>query len=130
MFSSLDRIDIVLRGKDGRDEYVQTDHRAAEEIEEERELSAVFALTRVLNAKRNVAEGLPEPVVQYVMQHRPPDFLVPVIQAAGGIILFGPHTDLDAHAAAREAGLGPMRARSALVAGLPDDVMRPPARAG
>ena len=46
------------------------------------------------------------------------------------IILFGPHTDLDAHAAAREAGLGPMRARSALVAGLPDDVMRPPARAG
>lgn len=27
-------------------------------------------------------------------------------------IVFGPHTDLEAHAAAREAGLGPMRARS------------------
>jgi hypothetical protein len=35
------------------------------------------------------------------------------------IILFGPHTDLAAHAAAREAGLGPMRARSALFAALP-----------
>lgn len=31
------------------------------------------------------------------------------------IVLFGPHTDLDAHRAAREAGLGPMIARSRLV---------------
>lgn len=30
------------------------------------------------------------------------------------VILFGPHTDLEAHAAAREAGLGPMWARSQL----------------
>jgi hypothetical protein len=35
------------------------------------------------------------------------------------LILFGPHTDLEAHAAAREAGLGPMWARSKLVADLP-----------
>lgn len=35
------------------------------------------------------------------------------------VILFGPHTDLDAHAAAREAGLGPMWARSRLMAQLP-----------
>jgi hypothetical protein len=28
------------------------------------------------------------------------------------VILFGPHTDLEAHAAARSAGLGPMLARS------------------
>jgi hypothetical protein len=34
---------------------------------------------------------------------------------AGRVILFGPHTDLDAHAAARDAGLGPMWARSRLV---------------
>jgi hypothetical protein len=35
---------------------------------------------------------------------------------AGGarVVLFGPHVDLDAHAAAREAGLGPMLARSKL----------------
>ena len=36
------------------------------------------------------------------------------------VVLFGPHTDLVAHAAAREAGLGPMRARSAFFATLPD----------
>lgn len=35
------------------------------------------------------------------------------------VILFGPHTDLAAHAAAREARLGPMWARSKLVAELP-----------
>ena len=35
------------------------------------------------------------------------------------VVLFGPHTDLAAHAAARAAGLGPMWARSKLVAELP-----------
>jgi hypothetical protein len=34
------------------------------------------------------------------------------------VILFGPHTDLEAHAAARDARLGPMWARSKLVAEL------------
>ncbi len=36
------------------------------------------------------------------------------------LILFGPHTDLEAHADARAAGLGPMWARSKLVAELGD----------
>ena len=35
-------------------------------------------------------------------------------RAASRLILFGPHTDLEAHAAARDAGLGPMWARSRL----------------
>jgi GNAT superfamily N-acetyltransferase len=35
------------------------------------------------------------------------------------VVVFGPHTDLEAHAAARGAGLGPMWARSKLVAELP-----------
>ena len=35
------------------------------------------------------------------------------------ILLFGPHVDLEAHAAARSAGLGPMLARSKLIADLP-----------
>jgi hypothetical protein len=39
---------------------------------------------------------------------------------AGRILLFGRHTDLEAHADARAAGLGPMWARSKLVAELPD----------
>jgi hypothetical protein len=34
------------------------------------------------------------------------------------VILFGPHVDLDAHAAARAAGLGPMWARSKLLTSL------------
>jgi len=37
----------------------------------------------------------------------------------GRLIVFGPHTDLEAHGAAREAGIGPMWARSKLVASLP-----------
>jgi hypothetical protein len=36
------------------------------------------------------------------------------------ITLFGPHTDLAAHADARAAGLGPMMARSKLVSRLPE----------
>jgi hypothetical protein len=40
--------------------------------------------------------------------------------SAGRVILFGRHTDLEAHAAARAAGLGPMWARSKLVTELPD----------
>jgi hypothetical protein len=35
------------------------------------------------------------------------------------VVLFGPHTDLAAHAAARAAGLGPMWARSKLLAEIP-----------
>lgn len=34
-------------------------------------------------------------------------------------VVFGPHTDLEAHAAARAAGLGPMWARSKLFTDLP-----------
>ena len=36
------------------------------------------------------------------------------------LTLFGPHTDLAAHADARAAGLGPMMARSRLVGRLPE----------
>ena len=39
--------------------------------------------------------------------------------ARPSVILFGPHVDLAAHAAARAAGLGPMLARSKLAADLP-----------
>jgi hypothetical protein len=43
--------------------------------------------------------------------------------AGGGhrrVILFGPHVDIEAHEAARDAGLGPMWARSRLLRQLPD----------
>lgn len=39
--------------------------------------------------------------------------------ASPRIVLFGPHTDLEAHAAARAAGFGPMLARSKMISDLP-----------
>lgn len=36
------------------------------------------------------------------------------------LVVFGPHSDRQAHADARDAGIGPMVARSKLVASLPD----------
>jgi hypothetical protein len=45
-------------------------------------------------------------------------------RTASRLVLFGPHTDLEAHAAARAAGLGPMWARSKLVSELPSLVVR------
>jgi len=39
--------------------------------------------------------------------------------ASPRVVIFGPHTDLEAHAAARAAGLGPMWARSKLLAEIP-----------
>ncbi len=52
---------------------------------------------------------------------REPDW-ADALRALSGprVILFGPHTDLDAHAAAREAGLGPKMARSKLLTTLPE----------
>jgi hypothetical protein len=56
---------------------------------------------------------------------RQPDWADALLgRTASRVILFGPHTDLDAHAAAREAGLGPMWARSKLVTDLPSLVVR------
>ena len=43
----------------------------------------------------------------------------------GRVILFGRHTDLEAHADARAAGLGPMWARSKLVSELGALLARP-----
>jgi hypothetical protein len=52
---------------------------------------------------------------------RDPSWAEPLhaLRAVGSrVILFGPHTDLEAHAAAKKAGLGPMWARSRLASGL------------
>ena len=46
------------------------------------------------------------------------DALRALRSAGARVLLFGPHVDLDAHAAARDAGLGPMIARSKLAASL------------
>jgi hypothetical protein len=46
------------------------------------------------------------------------DALAPLRVAGTRVILFGRHTDLEAHAEARAVGLGPMWARSRLASGL------------
>jgi hypothetical protein len=58
---------------------------------------------------------------------RRPEWADALVGAGGPttrIILFGQHTDLEAHAAARAAGLGPMWARSKLIGELPSLVGR------
>ena len=90
MFSSLDRVDIVLKPEpDGRQRFVQTDHRTAAEIEQQLELSALLALVRILNPKRMAEAGSPEPVIIYSAQERPPEPLRRVIRAAGGRLVIG-----------------------------------------
>lgn len=49
---------------------------------------------------------------------RLPDWTDALRRRSGRVVLFGRHTDLEAHAAARAAGLGPVWARSKLVAEL------------
>jgi hypothetical protein len=46
---------------------------------------------------------------------RQPDWSEALAHVHARVILFGRHTDIEAHAAARVAGLGPMWARSKLV---------------
>lgn len=90
MFASLDRADMVLEtGPDGRQRFVQTDHRTVEEIEREPELSALMALVRILNPKRMAEPGTPEPVVIYAARARLPESIRRVIFAAGGQIMTG-----------------------------------------
>jgi hypothetical protein len=97
VFSSLDRFDIVLKpGPDGRQQVLQTDDRTAAEVEREPELSTLFAVIRVLQAKRMATRGSPEPVVFYVAQERPPAFLRRAIRAAGGLLAFGDALQLEA----------------------------------
>jgi hypothetical protein len=85
MYSSLDSIDIVTQNEEtGRKGFLQTDHRSAAEIQRERELSTLFALTRVLNARQAI-ESEEGPVdVLYVCAEAPPGFLRSVVASAGG----------------------------------------------
>jgi len=84
MFSSLDRIDLVtLDPATGKKAFHQTDHRSAAEVQQEAEISTLFALTRVLNA-RQLGEQEGGVRVLYVCFERPPDLLQRAVVAAGG----------------------------------------------
>ena len=84
MYSSLDRIDLVTQDPStGKKAFHQTDHRSAAEVQQEAEVSTLFALTRVLNA-REMGEREGGVRVLYVCFERPPDFLQRAVVAAGG----------------------------------------------
>jgi hypothetical protein len=84
MYSSLDRIDLVTQDPaTGKKAFHQTDHRSAAEVQQEAEVSTLFALTRVLNA-RQLGEREGSVRVLYVCFERPPDFLQRAVIAAGG----------------------------------------------
>lgn len=90
MYSSLDRADIAMKSPtDGTVEFVQTDHRSAEELEQDRELASLFLLIRILQPKRMIEPGSPEPIVRCVFTERPPEFIREIVASAGGRIVFG-----------------------------------------
>jgi hypothetical protein len=79
VFSSLDGADMIVTHAQGR-RCLQTDHRSAEEIQQQEELSTLFALTRVLGP---IAKGVADEVV-YVCAEPPPEFLRRAVAVAGG----------------------------------------------
>lgn len=87
MYSSLDQIDIITKDANGNEHYIQTDHRDSQEIEEQPEISLLFAIVRMLNPLRLKATG----IVEYRAKTMPPLFLQEAIAAAGGILFVGIH---------------------------------------
>jgi hypothetical protein len=79
MYSSLEKIDIVTRGKDGREILVQTDHRGADEVGGDQDVSVLFALTRILQPQMSK----PGALVRYVAVGPLHPVLAKVIAACG-----------------------------------------------
>ncbi|MEO8698842.1 MAG: hypothetical protein ABI867_02330 [Kofleriaceae bacterium] len=84
MYCSLDKIDLAAM-VDGRQVAMQTDHRSADEIEAEPELSALFAMTRVLNARSHSADDTPN-IVHYIVSTEPPELLREALTAVGATL--------------------------------------------
>ena len=88
MYSSLQSIDIVAK-TDAGPAFHQTDHRSTDEMAADIELSVLFALTRILNARAHGEEsGTPAAEVRYVCQADPPAELREALAAAGAVLVF------------------------------------------
>jgi hypothetical protein len=86
VYCSIDKIDLAAR-VDGRPVAIQTDHRSREEIEAEPELSALFAMARVLNARSHLAEdGHGDAAVHYVIPEEVPPMLRAALTAVGATL--------------------------------------------
>ncbi len=78
MFCALDKIDLAAT-VEGRRIAVQTDHRSNEEISRDLALSILFALTRVINARQDLAQ------VHYIVA-QPPARFAEALAAAGAVV--------------------------------------------
>ena len=86
MYCSIDKIDLAAK-VDGKPIAVQTDLRTRAEIGDEPELSVLFAMARIVNARAQLAdEGHRGAAVHYVVADDPPAVLREALVAAGGVI--------------------------------------------
>jgi hypothetical protein len=88
VYCSLDKIDLAAT-VDGKHVAIQTDHRSGAEIASEPELSTLYAMARVLNARSHIAEH-PSTQVNYVVVGEPPDVLRAALRAAGAAVFTTP----------------------------------------
>ena len=87
MYCSIDKIDLLSPSGIGKPVAVQTDHRSRAQIEAEPELSALFAMARVLNARGHLAEdGHTDAAVHYVLPEEVPEMLRAALTAVGATI--------------------------------------------
>ncbi|HEY5920914.1 MAG TPA: hypothetical protein VIV11_04550 [Kofleriaceae bacterium] len=86
MYCSIDKIDLAAR-VDGKPVAVQTDHRRGAEIEAEPELSVLFAMARVLNARSHLHDsGHHDAIVHYALNDDAPPLLREALGAVGGAL--------------------------------------------
>src|SRR5262245_42153500 len=85
MYTSLHKVDLVVEVEGGR-LVVQTDHRDADEIEAEPEISVLFALSRVANATAWLASEGHAGRVQYTMAGAATPALRDALTAAGALL--------------------------------------------
>ena len=89
MYCSIDKIDLAAR-VDGRPVAVQSDERGCAAIEAEPELSVLYAMARVLNARTHLYEGgHPDAIVHYAVSDEPPALLREALGAVGGTLEWG-----------------------------------------
>jgi len=82
VYCSIDKIDLAAR-VDGKPIAIQSDHRSNAEMLEEPELSVLFALARIVNARAQLAEeGHVDAAVHYAVATEPPVFMREVLAAA------------------------------------------------
>ena len=82
MFASLDSVDTLIE-EDGVKVAIQADDRAPTDIERTRDISTIFAITRV------VASRILAPTCHYAMVQEPPDWFRTLLIDAGAHIRFG-----------------------------------------